>query len=73
MSATHDERLDGEIGIDDAGRPNVRFEREFPHPVERVWSALTDSEAAARWMGGLKLETARRRRRRDERGQRPRQ
>lgn len=26
------------------------FERHYPHPVERVWEALTTSEALARWL-----------------------
>lgn len=31
------------------GRPAVRFEREYPHPVERVWQAITDAEAVPAW------------------------
>ena len=31
------------------GRPAVRFERTFPHPVERVWRAVTEPEELVRW------------------------
>jgi uncharacterized protein YndB with AHSA1/START domain len=31
------------------GRPAVRFERRYPHPVERVWDAVTRPEELARW------------------------
>jgi uncharacterized protein YndB with AHSA1/START domain len=31
------------------GRPAVRFERVYHHPVERVWSAVTESGELARW------------------------
>jgi len=28
--------------IEFEGRPAVRFERTYDHPVERVWAAVTD-------------------------------
>ncbi|MFL5825974.1 MAG: SRPBCC family protein [Thermoleophilaceae bacterium] len=31
------------------GRPALRFERRLAHPVEDVWSALTEPAALARW------------------------
>lgn len=31
------------------GRPALRFERRFPHPVERVWHAISDPAEMARW------------------------
>ena len=31
------------------GRPAVRFERSYPHPVERVWAAVTEPDQLARW------------------------
>ncbi len=31
------------------GRPVVRFERTFPHPVDSVWAALTDPAQLQRW------------------------
>ena len=34
--------------ITDDGR--IEHERHYPHPVERVWAALVDSDALARWL-----------------------
>ncbi|MCF6522142.1 SRPBCC family protein [Streptomyces sp. JJ36] len=31
------------------GRPAVRFERTYPHPVERVWAAVSEPEGLAHW------------------------
>jgi uncharacterized protein YndB with AHSA1/START domain len=31
------------------GRPVVRFERTFPHPVAEVWDAVTDPARLAQW------------------------
>jgi uncharacterized protein YndB with AHSA1/START domain len=31
------------------GRPAVRFEREYAHPIERVWAAVTTSADLAHW------------------------
>jgi uncharacterized protein YndB with AHSA1/START domain len=31
------------------GRPTVRVERRFPHPIEKVWRAVTRSEHLAQW------------------------
>jgi uncharacterized protein YndB with AHSA1/START domain len=31
------------------GRPALRFERRLPHPVERVWRAVTEPSELARW------------------------
>src|SRR3954454_2975895 len=31
------------------GRPAVRFERRLPHPVERVWSAVSEPAELERW------------------------
>lgn len=31
------------------GRPAVRFERTYPHPVERVWAAVTEPDQLVRW------------------------
>ncbi|MGW8952074.1 SRPBCC domain-containing protein [Streptomyces sp. NPDC055709] len=35
--------------IDFEGRPAVRFERSCPHPVERVWAAVSEPEGLAHW------------------------
>ena len=29
---------------------SIRIETEYPHPPERVWTALTDSRAMAEWL-----------------------
>ena len=31
------------------GKPAVRFERIYPHPVERVWRSVTEPDEFARW------------------------
>lgn len=31
------------------GRPAVRFRRTYPHPVERLWAAITDPGELAHW------------------------
>ena len=31
------------------GKPAVRFERRYPHPVDRVWRAVTEPEQLAHW------------------------
>jgi uncharacterized protein YndB with AHSA1/START domain len=31
------------------GRPMVHFERTFPHPVQAVWEAITDSRQLEAW------------------------
>jgi uncharacterized protein YndB with AHSA1/START domain len=31
------------------GRPVIRFERTFPHPVARVWDAITDPARLEQW------------------------
>jgi len=31
------------------GRPTVRVEREYPHPIEKVWQAVTVPEHLGQW------------------------
>jgi uncharacterized protein YndB with AHSA1/START domain len=31
------------------GRPTVRVEREYPHPIEKVWRAVTTAEHLGQW------------------------
>ena len=31
------------------GKPAVRFERRYPHPVERVWRSVTEPHELERW------------------------
>ena len=35
--------------IEYQGKAAVRFERIYPHPIERVWAAVTESDELARW------------------------
>jgi uncharacterized protein YndB with AHSA1/START domain len=39
----------GEV-VREEGRVGLRFERHYPHPIERVWSAITESEHVRHWM-----------------------
>jgi uncharacterized protein YndB with AHSA1/START domain len=34
----------------------LRFERQLPHPVERVWAALTDPAQLAQWLAPGEME-----------------
>jgi len=31
------------------GRPAVRFERTYPHPIDRVWSAISEPDELRHW------------------------
>ena len=31
------------------GRPTIRFERVYLHPIERLWSAITEPDELAHW------------------------
>ena len=42
-------RTDAGTYVEHAGRPAVRFERIYPHPVERVWRAITDPAELRHW------------------------
>ncbi len=45
--------------IDHEGRPAVRFQREYPHPVERVWAAVSEPDGLAHWFPSqVKIEPA---------------
>ncbi|WP_026911247.1 SRPBCC family protein [Patulibacter minatonensis] len=35
--------------VEHEGRPAVRFRREYPHPVDRVWAAVTRPDELVRW------------------------
>ena len=43
--------LDSDLGtyVEHGGRPAVRFVRTYPHPVERVWRAVSDPAELAHW------------------------
>jgi len=36
----------------------LRFERFLPHPIGRVWAALTEPEAVAAWLARAEIELA---------------
>jgi uncharacterized protein YndB with AHSA1/START domain len=46
---------DGTIEMRD-GRPVLHFERRFDHPIERVWTALTEPESLVAWLGEAELD-----------------
>ena len=35
--------------LDYDGRPAVRFERTYPHPIDQVWAAVSTPEGLAGW------------------------
>jgi len=45
----------GELIID-GDRAILRFERWLPHPVDAVWSAITDPTQRAHWMGPTRID-----------------
>lgn len=55
-SDLHREEADGVLETADDGRQVVRFERHLAHPVERVWSALTEPDELIRWWGDADVE-----------------
>lgn len=43
--------------VEHEGRPAVRFVRTYPHPVERVWTAVSDPDELRRWFpSSVRLE-----------------
>ena len=48
-SVTNDEMSMGEV-LRDGERVGLRYARRFAHPVERVWSAITESDQLQFWM-----------------------
>jgi len=47
---------EGRIDKDGEGRVTVTFTRNYPHPVEHVWQAITDPEQSRHWLGRLQFE-----------------
>jgi uncharacterized protein YndB with AHSA1/START domain len=43
----------GEIRHESDGTRAVVFRRRYPHPVDDVWSAITESDRLARWFGSF--------------------
>lgn len=35
------------------GQPALRFERRYPHPVDRVWRAVSEPDEMAQWFPGV--------------------
>jgi uncharacterized protein YndB with AHSA1/START domain len=35
--------------VEDDGQPAVRFQRTYPHPIERVWAAVSEPDELAHW------------------------
>jgi uncharacterized protein YndB with AHSA1/START domain len=46
----------GTVGELDDGRVLVAFERQLPHPIEKVWRAITDPAELASWFPGINIE-----------------
>jgi uncharacterized protein YndB with AHSA1/START domain len=49
---------DGIVEQEPDGSAQVRFVRRLPHPVDRVWAALTDPAELRRWWGDADLDLA---------------
>jgi uncharacterized protein YndB with AHSA1/START domain len=47
---------DGTLETSADGNAVIRFERRLPHPVERVWEAITQPAQVLRWWGRLDAE-----------------
>jgi uncharacterized protein YndB with AHSA1/START domain len=48
----------GVVTAEDDGRQRLEFRRSWPDPVEDVWSALTEPDRLARWIGTYDGERA---------------
>jgi uncharacterized protein YndB with AHSA1/START domain len=47
---------DGVVEQGPDGSTQIRFERRLPHPIERVWRALTDPAELRSWWGDADLD-----------------
>ncbi|MGI6359037.1 MAG: SRPBCC family protein [Bacillota bacterium] len=47
--------MNGTVSITEHGYL-MRFERRMPHPVEKVWAALTEPERLADWLADATME-----------------
>jgi uncharacterized protein YndB with AHSA1/START domain len=52
----HRPTADGIVEKRPDGSTQVRFVRRIPHPIERVWEALTDPAELRRWWGEADLD-----------------
>jgi uncharacterized protein YndB with AHSA1/START domain len=48
----------GVVTTEDDGRQRLEFRRSWPDPIEHVWSALTEPDRLARWIGTYEGERA---------------
>jgi uncharacterized protein YndB with AHSA1/START domain len=48
----------GVVTTEDDGRQRLEFRRSWPDPIEDVWSALTEPDRMARWIGTYDGERA---------------
>jgi uncharacterized protein YndB with AHSA1/START domain len=48
----------GVVTREDDGRQRLEFRRSWPDPIEDVWSALTEPDRLARWIGTYEGERA---------------
>ena len=48
----------GVVTTEDDGRQRLEFRRSWPDPIDDVWSALTEPERLARWIGRYEGERA---------------
>ena len=46
----------GTLETREDGKAVIRFERRLAHPVERVWTALTEPDEAIRWWGRVETD-----------------
>ncbi len=55
--ATAEDRR-GTVTAEDDGRQQLEFRRSWPDPIDDVWSALTEPDRLARWLGRYEGERA---------------
>lgn len=55
QKAQHAKRL-GVYGRDEEGNPTITYTRFLPHPVDKVWQAITDSAHRAAWFPELSFQ-----------------
>lgn len=46
---------EGQLSIEN-DRAILTFERRLPHPIERVWAAITDPAERGQWMGATSID-----------------
>ncbi|WP_051298153.1 SRPBCC domain-containing protein [Brevibacterium album] len=46
----------GTLGVSGDGVFRIHFDRHLAHPVEKVWTALTDDRTRAVWLDGVRID-----------------